>query len=72
MKKIVILIALFTAVLFAQVVPGRYVIELAGEPAAGAKHGMRSAMRESEFAARRDAVRQTQAAARSAVANLGG
>jgi minor extracellular serine protease Vpr len=72
MKKIVILVAVFTVVLFAQVVPGRYVIELAGEPAAGAKHGMRSAMRESEFAARRAAVRQTQAAARSAVANLGG
>jgi subtilisin family serine protease len=66
---------LFSAfALSAQVVPGRYVLELSGDPAAVAasKQGVHFAAREAAFAARRAAVRQTQAAARAAVAAHGG
>lgn len=62
------------ASLSGQVVPGRYVVELAGEPAAVAasKQGSRFAAREADFTVRRAGVRQAQASARSAVARLGG
>ena len=74
MRRFVALVSLSVAAVYAQVVPGRYVVELSGEPAAvtTAKQGPRSAMRESEFAVRRAGVRQTQAAARRAIAEHGG
>lgn len=72
MRKIPAFVWVFAAVLTAQVVPGRYVVELAGEPAAGPRQGLRSAMREPEFAAKRSAVRARQSSARRAVANAGG
>jgi len=54
-----------TAALFGQVVPNRYVVELAGNPAAvGAPR--------SGMASRRVAVRARQAGTREAIANLGG
>jgi minor extracellular serine protease Vpr len=52
--------------IFGQVVPGRYVVELAGDPAAAA------AAPRAELAARRAGVRQLQVDARQAVADLGG
>ena len=74
MKSIFVL--LFSAsVTFAQVVPGRYVLELAGDPAAvaaqqGARPGGRIAA--TVMAAHRTAVRQLQGSARTAVAARGG
>jgi minor extracellular serine protease Vpr len=69
-------ILLFAAALsaFAQVVPGRYVLELSQDPAAVAAYqaGARVAAREAAFAARRAGVRQTQMSARAAVAAHGG
>jgi len=60
--------------MFGQVVPGRYILELSGDPAAvsAVKAGARFAAREASFAARRTGVRQGQAAARAAVASRGG
>jgi subtilisin family serine protease len=57
-----------------QVVPGRYILELSGDPAAvsAAKQGARFAAREAGFAARRAGVRQGQASARAQVAAHGG
>ena len=52
---------------FAQPVPGRYVVELSGAPAA---RGM--SPRDARFTARRAAVRQTQTAARRNIAARGG
>jgi subtilisin family serine protease len=62
------------AVVWGQTVPGRYVVELAGEPAAtaAAKQGSRFAAREAGFAARRGAVRQGQRDARTRIGELGG
>jgi minor extracellular serine protease Vpr len=74
MKSIFVL--LFSAsVTFAQVVPGRYVLELAGDPAAvAAQQGARTDGRitASVMAARRTAVRQLQASVRTAVVARGG
>jgi hypothetical protein len=74
MKSIFVL--LFSAsVTFAQVVPGRYVLELAGDPAAvAAQQGARTNGRitASVMAARRTAVRQLQASVRTAVVARGG
>jgi minor extracellular serine protease Vpr len=64
--KTVVLFVLSMAAAFGQVVPGRYVVELAGEPAAVA------ALHRSEIGLRRAAVRQRQASARQAVEDLGG
>ena len=57
-----------------QTVPGRYVVELAGDPAAiaTARLGSRFAAREAGFAARRAAVRQSQTDARTRIGELGG
>jgi minor extracellular serine protease Vpr len=65
---------LFGQAMYGQVVPGRYILQLAGDPAAvsAAKQGSRFAAREANFAARRAGVRQGQAAARAAVAARGG
>jgi subtilisin family serine protease len=73
MKSVWILFVSAAAV-FGQVVPGRYVVELAGDPAATAvmKEGARFAARDSRFASRRAAVRQGQSSARRAVADHGG
>lgn len=62
------------AVVWGQTVPGRYVVELAGDPAAtaAAKQGSRFAAREAGFAARRAAVRQGQTDARTRIGELGG
>ena len=64
----------YIACLSGQVVPGRYVVELAGDPAAVAasKQGSRFAAREADFTVRRAGVRQSQANARSGIAKLGG
>jgi len=72
--KFVVVALLSAAAMFGQVVPGRYVVELAGDPAAvaAAKQGSRFAAREADFALRRAAVRQRQNNVRTAVANLGG
>ena len=61
-------------VVWGQTVPGRYVVELAGDPAAAAaaKQGSRFAAREAGFAARRAAVRQGQTDARTRIGELGG
>ncbi len=60
--------------MFGQVIPGRYVVELSGDPAAvaAARQGSRFAAREAGFAARRAVVRQGQNPVRRAVANHGG
>jgi subtilisin family serine protease len=62
------------AAVLGQTVPGRYVVELAGDPAAtaAAKQGSRFAAREAGFAARRAAVRQSQTDARTRIGELGG
>ena len=72
--KLTTLLLLSAAALFGQIVPGRYILELSGDPAAVAasKQGVRFAAREAAFAARRAGVRQTQIAARAAVAARGG
>lgn len=72
--KFVVVALLSMAAMLGQVVPGRYVVELAGDPAAvaAAKQGSRFAARETDFALRRAAVRQNQNNVRTAVANLGG
>ena len=73
MKTILLLFASVISV-FAQVVPGRYVLELSQDPAAVAatQAGARFAAQEAAFAARRAGVRQTQMSARAAVAAHGG
>ena len=62
------------AAMFPQTVPGRYVLELSGDPAAvvATRPGVRLAARTAEFAARRAGVRRTQMTARAAVASRGG
>ena len=62
------------ALVWGQTVPGRYVVELAGDAAAtaAAKQGSRLAAREAGFAARRAAVRQGQTDARTRIGELGG
>jgi minor extracellular serine protease Vpr len=73
MKSLVLFLILSLAPCVAQVVPGRYVLELSGEPAAvAAKGARRGAARNSLMAARRTAIRQSQVAARTAVAAHGG
>jgi len=68
------LLLLVAAGMFGQVVPGRYILELSGDPAAVStvKQGARFAAREASFPARRAGVRQGQAAARAGVAAHGG
>jgi subtilisin family serine protease len=68
------LFLLSAAVVLGQTVPGRYVVELAGDPAAtaAAKQGSRFAAREAGFAQRRAAVRQSQTDARTRIGELGG
>jgi minor extracellular serine protease Vpr len=63
--KTVVLLFVSMAAAFGQVVPGRYVVELAGDPAAVAAP-------RAELAGRRVGVRQRQANARQAIADLGG
>jgi subtilisin family serine protease len=72
--KTVVLFLLSVAAVLGQVVPGRYVVELAGEPAAvlAARQGSRFAAREASFAAQRAAVRRNQADARTRITELGG
>ena len=72
--KITLLFALSALALSAQTVPGRYVLELSGDPAAiaSSRPGVRMAARAADFPAHRDRVRQSQAAARTAVATHGG
>jgi subtilisin family serine protease len=63
-------VALFlfsAAAVLGQTVPGRYVVELAGDPAARA-----TAVQGSRFAARRAAVRRSQTDARTRIGELGG
>ena len=69
-----VLLCCAPAALLGQVVPGRYVLELNGDPAAVtfARSGSHFAAREAGFAARRAAIRQTQSGARAAVASHGG
>jgi len=63
-----------TGAAFGQIVPDRYIVELAGDSAAVAavQQGARFAARESGFAVRRAAVRQGQTDVRRAVADHGG
>jgi subtilisin family serine protease len=72
--KSTVVLLLLAFGLAGQVVPGRYILELSGDPAAvsTAKQGVRFAARAAAFAARRAGVRQTQTAARAAVAVHGG
>jgi len=72
--RVPLLLFLSTTALFGQTVPGRYILELSGDPAAVAatKQGARFAARGAAFAALRAGVRQTQTAARAAVAAHGG
>jgi hypothetical protein len=72
--KSVALFLVSAVVVWGQTVPGRYVVELAGDPAAtaAAKQGSRFAAREAGFAARRAAVRQGQTDARTRIGELGG
>ncbi len=74
--KTVLALLFSAAATFGQVVPGRYVLELSGAPAApsasrAASPGTTTARR-AEFAVRRTSVRQGQLAARAAVAARGG
>jgi len=74
--KATLLLLFSAAVIFAQVVPGRYILELSGDPAAvtasrqTARPGARAGA--GVLAANRAAVRQLQIAARTAVAARGG
>ena len=74
--KTIFFLLLSASATFAQVVPGRYILELSGDPAAvtavrqGARSGARAAA--TAMAAHRTAVRRSQASARSAVAARGG
>src|SRR5271157_1002877 len=72
--KSVALFLFSAAAVLGQTVPGRYVVELAGDPAAlaTARQGSRFAAREAGFAARRAAVRQGQMDARTRIGELGG
>ena len=72
--KFTVLVAALAFALCAQTVPGRYVLELTGDPAAiaAARPGLRMAARAATFPAERNRVRQAQAAARTAVAAHGG
>ncbi|MGA2269670.1 MAG: S8 family serine peptidase [Bryobacteraceae bacterium] len=72
--KTVVLFLFSAAAVLGQAVPGRYVVELAGDPAAiaAARQGSRFAAREADFAARRAAVRQSQTDARTRITELGG
>lgn len=70
-----ITLAIFSAVaVFGQVVPGRYIVELSGDPAAAAptRAGARLAARDTGFTARRAAVRRGQVPIRRGVADHGG
>src|SRR5438128_2444828 len=66
MMKFAALLLLSFVSLFGQVIPGRYVVELTGDPAAA--HGAR----DPGFQGRRAAVRLRQATARRAIASHGG
>ncbi|MCX6628877.1 MAG: S8 family serine peptidase [Candidatus Solibacter sp.] len=74
--KTTFFLLLSASAMFAQVVPGRYILELSGDPAAvaavqqGARPG--ASVAATAMAARRGAVRQSQASARTAVAERGG
>jgi len=72
--KSVALLLFLTAAVLGQTVPNRYVVELAGDPAAiaTARQGSRFAAREAGFAARRAAVRRSQTDARTRIGELGG
>src|ERR1039457_7133767 len=72
--KTILFLLISTSATFAQVVPGRYILELSGDPAAVApvQPGARSGARATAIAARRTAVQQLQASARTAVAARGG
>ena len=72
--KTILFLLLAASATFAQVVPGRYILELSGDPAAVAaiQQGARPDGRATAIAARRTAVRQSQASARAAVAAHGG
>jgi hypothetical protein len=72
--KTILFLLLSASATFAQVVPGRYILELSGDPAAAAavQQGARSGARTTAIAARRSAVRQMQATALTAVAARGG
>ena len=65
--KILAFFVLLAATLAAQIVPGRYIVELEGDPAIVAV-----SRKDSRLQAHRSAVRDRQRAARLAVANLGG
>lgn len=74
--KTILFLLLSASATFAQIVPGRYILELSGDPAAvaaaqaGARPGARATA--TAMAAHRTAVRQSQASARNAVAARGG
>ena len=71
----ILVFVLFSAIAaVGQQVPGRYVVELAGDPAAisAVRQGARFAARSAGFAAARAAVRQAQSSARREVASRGG
>ncbi|HEY1342503.1 MAG TPA: S8 family serine peptidase, partial [Bryobacteraceae bacterium] len=72
--KTTLLTVLSAVFAFGQTVPGQYVVELSGDPAAlaTAKLGARQAARDRDFAARRATVRQNQMTARHSVENIGG
>jgi len=72
--RTVALLFVSAAVVWGQTVPDRYVVELAGDPAAtaAARQGSRFAAREAGFAARRAAVRRSQTDARTRIGELGG
>lgn len=65
--RLVLLAFTLSAAMFGQTIPGRYVLELSGEPAAA-----HLTARSAAFAARRAGVRAAQADARKAVAAHGG
>src|SRR4051812_24969871 len=72
--KTFVLVLLAAMAAAGQQVPGRYVVELDGDPAAVAavKQGSRFAARAAGFSAMRAAVRQAQSRARQDVASRGG
>src|ERR1035441_2217159 len=72
--KTILFLLLAASATFAQVVPGRYILELSGDPAtvAAIQQGARPGALTTPIAARRTAVPQSQASARAAVAAHGG
>ncbi|HLJ49974.1 MAG TPA: S8 family serine peptidase [Bryobacteraceae bacterium] len=74
MKQSIVVLLSFSAIAMAQVVPGRYIVTLSGEPAATslARQGKKVATARTELASERTRVQTEQMSMRARVAGVGG